>query len=372
MFGARSTGKTTLISKLFPSAQTLTIDLLDPETEDRLSRSPSLLRTILDQQPSFIRFIFIDEVQRQPRLLTLVHQYLQKHRERFHFLLSGSCARKLKHGGADLLAGRAFVYHLFPLTAGELDNDFTLEQYLNWGGLPEVYRFNDAGDRKKYLRTYALSYLKEEVWNEHLVKNLDPFRGFLSIAAQSSGNMLNFSSIARETGVSTRTVQQYFDILCESHLGFFLEPWHASIRKRFVQAPKFYFFDPGVKRALENTLDSPLTRSTYVWGRAFEGFIISQFFYLNHYLEKEYGLFYLRTKDGAEVDLVVVKPGNRLVLLEIKSAARSEIISTRNLAAFSRDLDAERTLVLSDDPLGRREDNIEFLHWSEGLSEVFS
>lgn len=370
VFGARSTGKSTLINGSFPAEQLYTIDLLDPETEDRFSRSPSLLTTILDRLPAGIRYIFIDEVQKQPRLLSLVHQYLEKDRDRFIFILTGSSARKLKHGGADLLAGRAFVYHLYPLTFQELGDDFDLGHYLDWGGLPEVYRYNDIGDKKRLLRAYSLTYLKEEVWNEQLVRNLDPFRGFLTIAAQSSGDILNFTNIARQARVSTKTVQQYYDILCETHLGMYLEAWNSSARKRFINAPKFYLIDPGIKKALDNTLEIPLAEGTYAWGRAFEQFIITQCCFLNHYLQKDYRFFYIKTKDGAEVDLVIEKPGKRLILVEIKSAVRSETVSVRNLLSFSQDLKAERAIVLTGDPLARKDGDIEYLPWAEGLRDI--
>jgi predicted AAA+ superfamily ATPase len=371
LFGARSTGKTTIVKSFFPEEQSYIIDLLEPETEDRHARNPGLLAETINQCPEKIKFIIIDEVQKVPRLLSVIHQVLQNKRDRFHFILTGSSARKLKRGGADLLAGRAFVYYLFPLARHELGNDFNLSDYLNWGGLPEVFRYTDKEDKANLLRSYALTYLKEEVQLEQLVRNLDPFRGFLTIAAQSNGEILNYSKIAREASVATKTIQQYYDILCETQLGFYLEAWHNSARKRFISAPKFYLIDPGVKRALENTLQVPVVPNTYAWGKSFEHFIITQCWFLNHYLQKDFRFYYLKTKDGAEVDLIIEKPGRELILVEIKSKERSEIINTKNLNSFYVDLNAERALILSQDKIARKKENIEYLHWDEGLNSIF-
>ena len=371
LFGARGTGKTTLLQSLFSNASTAWYDLLDIDLEDRLSKDPNVFIQQLNALPDGITHVVIDEIQKLPKLLDLIHRFLQRNRDRYAFVLTGSSARKLKHGGANLLAGRAFVSNLFPLTYRELAEDFELQHYLSFGGLPQVYAFADTADKNRYLRAYALTYIKEEVWAEHLIKNLDPFRNFLAIAAQTNGEIVNYAKIASAVGVTTKTAQVYFDILKETHVGITLDAYHTSARKRTIQAPKFYLFDTGVKRALDNTLQVPLVEQTFAYGRAFEHFIILQSHCLNEYLQRDFQLYYLKTKAGAEIDLVVVRPDRTLLLIEIKSNTRSEQIDIRNLRALRDDIPHAQALCLSRDPIRRVEHAVEFYHWKAGLEFVF-
>jgi predicted AAA+ superfamily ATPase len=292
LFGARSTGKTTLLQKLFTKENFYWFDLLDIELEDRLAKKSNLLLDIINSLDKKIKYIIIDEIQKLPKLLDLIHQFLQKHPKRFIFILTGSSARKLKSGGANLLAGRAFVYNLYPLTFIELNEKFDLNEYLKFGGLPQVFTFKTNMDKNRFLKTYTLTYLKEEIWAEHIIKKLEPFRNFLEIAAQLNGDIINYTKIARQINVDTKTVQNYFEILQETLLGITLNAYHTSIRKQIIQAPKFYFIDPGIKRALDNTLQIDLMENTYAFGKAFEHFIIIQLYFLNQYYERDYKFYY--------------------------------------------------------------------------------
>lgn len=230
------------------------LDLLDIELEDRLAKKPRIFTDIINSLDSKIKYIIIDEVQKLPRLLDLVHKYIQENPQRFSFILTGSSARKLKKGGADLLAGRAFVYNLFPLTYKELKLTFKLNDYLKTGRLPGHFIFDKIEEKNYFLKAYALTYLKEEVRSEHLIKKLDPFRNFLELSAQANGEIVNYYKIARQAGVTSKTIEVYYDILQETLLGILLESYHNSIRKRIIKSPKFYLIDPGIKRALDNTL----------------------------------------------------------------------------------------------------------------------
>lgn len=271
-----------------------------------------------------------------------------------------------------MLAGRAFVSNLFPLTFLELKNDFSLLEYLKYGGLPQVYYFKNCKDKIEYLKAYSLTYLKEEVWAEHLIKNLDPFRNFLEVAAQLNGEIVNFTKIASVIGTTTKTVQVYYDILKETYVGIILDAYHTSIRKRLLQSPKFYFIDTGIKRALDNTLTIDYKEHTYAFGKAFEHFIITQIYAINNYFKKDYKLFYLKTKDGVEVDLIIEKPTKEILLIEIKSTDKSETINTTNLRHFKKDLKAAKAIVLSNDPLKRIFMGINFYKWDEGINKIFS
>ena len=204
--------------------------------------------------PRNTEWVIIDEVQKIPELLDVVHRLIED--KKIKFGLTGSSARKLKHGGANLLAGRAFVYNLFPFTSFELGDSFSLEDALMWGTLPQIYALQDANDRIQYLKSYANTYIQEEVWEAHLIKDLVPYRRFLQVAAQTNGTGINYSNISEDARVDPKTVQRYFQILEETLLGFFLEPFHRSLRKRQRANPKFYFFDIGVQRALSSNREA--------------------------------------------------------------------------------------------------------------------
>lgn len=190
------------------------------------------------------------------------------------------------------------------------------------------------------------------------------------MAAQCNGDIINYSKIARQSGVSIKTVQVYFDILKETHIGIILDAYHSSVRKRLINAPKFYFLDPGIKRALDNTLTMDIPKHTYVYGKVFEHFIITQFFFLNHYLQRDYRFFYLKTKDGAEIDLILEKPNKEKILIEIKSSDKSEEVNTNNLKRFQNDILNSKAYCITRDNYRRKKDNIEFLPWHEALDVI--
>lgn len=370
IFGARGTGKSTLIQSSLDTPSTWSIDLLDPESEDLFSRQPKQLETLWSAKNPKPSVIFIDEVQRVPKLLNLVHRMIE--RDKLRFILTGSSARKLKRGAANLLAGRAFVYKLFPFTAHELGSRFNLQEALSWGTLPKLFSLVSDEDRATYLRSYALTYLKEEVQAEQLVRRLDPFRYFLEIAAQSNGKILNYNRIGRDVDVDNKTVQSYFQILEDTWLGFLLPAYHRSVRKSQRAHPKFYFFDPGVKRALERTLQGPLQLRTSTYGEAFEHWVILEFFRMNEYLNADYRLSYLETREGVEIDLILHRPNSATVLVEIKSTDRIDEIEVNRLRRAAESFRGARVFYLSNDPNPHLIDSVHCLPWQQGLREVFS
>lgn len=368
LFGARGTGKTFLLKEDFKSPQALYIDLLTPEQNETYSLRPQALVEQLAALESETEWIVIDEIQKIPKLLDVVHQQIES--SRFKFALSGSSARKLKRGGANLLAGRAFVNHLYPLTARELGGQFSLDAALAWGTLPRLFAFESDADKRDFLRTYAHTYLKEEITAEQVVRRLDPFRRFLVVAAQMSGQIINYSKIAREVGASTPTVQTYFQILDDTLVGFLLEPFHESIRKRQLGNPKFYFFDSGVQRALNNTLTVELKPQTYAFGAAFEHFVINEINRLQSYAKKDYRFSYLRTKDGVEIDLIIERPGLKRALVEIKSTARVAEDDVRALQQLGNDVPNSEAFCLSLDPTPKKIGAVACFPWLAGLEEL--
>ena len=368
LFGARGTGKTTWIRDAFDPDASLYVDLLDPEVEDRYRRSPGRLESQVRALPPSVEWILIDEVQRAPRLLDVTHRLIESTGKRF--VLTGSSGRKLKRGASNLLAGRAFVYSLYPLTVAELQDAFDLDDALRWGTLPKIYSLESAEEKRAYLRAYALTYLREEIVAEQIIRRLDPFREFLEVAAQSNGTIVNYANIARDVGADPKTVISYFSILEDTLVGSLLPAYHRSIRKQQSANPKFYYFDTGVKRSLERTLDVPLQPGTYEYGKAFEHFVITQILHLSRYRYPDWRLFYLRTGAGVEIDVVIERPGMPAALIEIKSSDRIDERDIRGLARFIGDFTSPLALCISRDPTRMRTDGVLCLHWREALEEL--
>ena len=367
ILGPRGAGKSTLIKQKF-SQNCLYIDLLDPQTEDRYRLNPASLKQELVGQPRLKRVI-IDEVQKIPRILDVVHQLIEE--KNIQFILSGSSARKLKRGGANLLAGRAFVFHLYPFASLELGSQFNLNEALCWGLLPRQFHLKSNSDKEEYLKAYALTYLKEEIQLEQIVRKLSPFRKFLEMAAQMNTKVINYSKIARDIGVDTTTVQNYYSILEETLVGFYLRPYHTSIRKSQRLSPKFYLFDTGVCRALKGTLHIPLQPQTYDFGEAFEHFIILEIIKLAEYNRKNWKYFYLLTKDGAEIDLIIDRPGESTLCIEIKSSDRITESDVRNLIYLGADVPKSDLYCFSRDPVRKQIQNVLCLEWQKGISKIF-
>lgn len=370
LFGSRGVGKSTLIKSSFEKNDLTVFDLLNPQLEAELTLHPNHLVEMLEQvQKSHPqkKWVFIDEVQKIPALLDVVHSLIEK--KHFLFALSGSSARKLKRGHANLLAGRAYVFHLFPFTYQELGAEFKLDDSLRWGSLPKVFNTSDI-DRIRYLRSYANTYLKEEIVAEQLVRNLAPFRAFLEVAAQSSGKIINYTNIARDVGAEVPTVQSYFDILEETYVGFRLPPFHESLRKRQRQNPKFYFFDNGVLRTLCRRVDLPISPSTFEYGDLFESFLIQEVTRLIHYQEKDWALSYLRTKDNFEVDLILDRPGMPRAFVEIKSTHSVKNESVTGLSRLRQEYPQHDFFVLSQDKTEFIRDGISFLPWKKGITQL--
>lgn len=360
IFGARGTGKSTLLEAYLPSSA-LRIDLLDDETFDRYLSQPKLLEDLAKSKK--YEWIAVDEIQRLPKLLNSVHRMIEKEKQKF--ALTGSSSRKLKRGGANLLAGRAFVHTLFPFTVEELGDRVPLQELLHWGTLPKTIELSSIEEKRAYLRSYCLTYVKEEINAEQIVRKLEPFREFLTVAAQSSGKIINYSSIARDVGAQVPTVQTYFQILEETYIGFILPHFHRSVRKSQISSPKFYFFDNGVKKALEASLDSAPVEGTFAFGDLFESFVIQEIHRLNHYFEKDFRLSYFRTKNDAEIDLILTARGKD-ILIEIKSANRVDEIEVNKLARLREGFKSgTKTYFLSRDPQDQLITGVECLEWKK-------
>lgn len=371
LFGARGTGKSTFLRKFFPRQAMAIFDLLDLDLQDELSIEPGRFkRLVLNAQEQKKTVIIVDEIQKIPRLLDSVHQLIESHK--LQFVLTGSSARRLKQKGTNLLAGRALVYEMFPLTAHELGDKFDLDLALNRGTLPASYLAESDEASMEYLRAYALTYLEKEIQQEQWVRKLDPFRRFLPICAQMNGQIINKANIARDVGVDDMTIAKYFEILEDTLMGITLPSFDRSVRQQQRIAPKFFLFDTGIKRALERSLKSQLIPSTGPYGTAFENWLFLEIYRMSRYARNDWQFSYLRTKDDAEIDLIVERPGDNLLLLELKSKTKVHASDAKHLESLGADIDAKaERVILSQDPLAQKFGKTKALHWRDALKAWF-
>ncbi|MFO1257760.1 MAG: ATP-binding protein [Gammaproteobacteria bacterium] len=369
LFGPRGVGKTTILRHLIFFENALYINLLRAKEERQFTRDPDSLEAIVAALPETTTHIIIDEIQKIPKLLDVVHHLIESTDKKF--ILTGSNARKLKHGGANLLAGRAFVYDLHPFTYLEIRDHIELNHFLSWGMLPKIFEYDTDEKKQRFLEAYANTYLKEEIWVEQFIRDLEPFRHFLEVAAQANGKIINFSNIARDVGVGVHLVQKYFSILEDTLLGFFLNSFQHSFRKRLSKTPKFYFFDTGVARTLSGHISLPLRDGNSSYGELFEHFVIVQCKNLSSYYHRDYKFSYLSTKDGAEIDLVVERPGKAILFIEVKSSndVKSQHLTT--LKQLAKDFGDCEAVCFSRDNFAKRLDGVTIFPWQEGIKRYF-
>jgi len=368
LFGARGTGKTHLLKERYTNESNWYIDLLNPELARKYLLQPAVFVQELAARKPVPDWVIIDEVQKVPALLDLIHQQIESGKQKF--ILSGSSARKLKRGAANLLAGRAFVYNLYPLTAKEIGRGFNLEEALHWGTLPKLLDLPDLLDKKEYLRAYSNTYLREEILQEQIIRKLEPFQRFLPVAAQMAGKVINYSKIALDTGTSVPTIQSYFQILEDTLLGFTLPQFHESVRKRQRANPKFYFFDGGIQRALLDELNTSVNPRTSQYGYAFEQFIINEINRLQSYYRKDYRLSYLLSGAGVEIDLILERPGIKRAAIEIKSTANISKSDIRGLLSLGKDIPNCELFCFSMDTTPKIIEGVHCLPWQAGLAEL--
>lgn len=369
MFGPRGVGKSSLLKQMFSSETSIYLDLLKPQLKFEYLKNPERLEKLIQSLPAQIEWVIIDEIQKAPALLDIVHSSIES--SPIKFALTWSSSRKLKRNSANLLGGRAFVINLHPFLYSELGKNFNLIEALNWGTLPKIFSLTSVQEKKSYLKSYVSTFVKEEIQEEQIVRKIEPFINFLEVSAQSDTKIINYSNIARDVGVETKTVQSYFQILEDTHIGFKLNPYHESLRKRQNQNPKFYFFDIGVSRALSRTINLPVAPSTFEYGNRFEQFFILQCLALNDYFDKDYKFSYLRTKDNFEIDLVVERPGEKTMCIEIKSSEKMNATDFTNFIKFSKESDRFDYRVASCDTLAFENEKVLFKYWSQVIEELF-
>jgi len=353
LLGPRATGKSYLIRQQLPNVPV--IDLLNNRFFLQLSAAPWELEQFIEGQS----VVVIDEVQRIPDLLNEVHRLIET--KQIRFLLTGSSARKLRHKGINLLAGRAWEARLFPFTSSEIPN-FSLSRYLQYGGLPPVYLSDDPEEE---LYAYTETYLNMEIQAEALVRKIPAFTRFLRTAALTSGQLLNFSSVANDAGVPVSTVREYYQILEDTLIGFLLPAWSKSIKRKAIHAAKFYFFDVGIKNVLGNI--KSLDPGSDQYGYAFEHFIAQELRAYLSYRRIREPLSYWQAKNGQEVDFIIGDD----IAIEVKTAARLSTKHLKGLRALEEEKICKKYYLISCDPAPQKTGNIEALHWQDFLQRLW-
>lgn len=352
LWGPRQTGKSTLLRTTY--GDTRWVDLLKADVFRRYVTRPESLREELEAEPPGPRQqIVIDEIQRVPALLDEVHWMIEN--RGLQFALCGSSARKVRRGAANLLGGRATRYELHGLTASELGRDFDLNRLLEHGYLPRIY---ESSRPQRLLESYVADYLKEEIAAEGVVRNLPVFSDFLDVAALGDGEIVNFSNIARECGVSSHTTKSHFQILEDTLLGRWLPAYRKRPKRRVIGSPKFYFVDVGVVNRLAKR--GALLPGSELYGKAFENWVFHELSAFVSYRDFEGGLSYWRLASGIEVDFVL---GDMQLAIEAKSSERITRDHLKGLRSLAEDHPrVGRRIVVSREPRARKtDDGIEIL-----------
>lgn len=366
LWGARKTGKSTFLRETFPNAPYY--DLLQSDLHFRLMTSPHTFREeilALDKKTTG-SIIIVDEVQKIPALLDEIHWLIEN--SPFQFILCGSSARKLKRQGANLLGGRAWKYHFFPLVFPEI-TDFDLLKIFNQGTLPSHYH---SPSIKKALTAYIEDYLAMEIQAEGLVRNLPAFARFIESLRFCHGEMIKYSNIASECGVDGKTVKEYFNILVDTLLGYFIYPYHKRVSREIISdTPKFYLFDVGVANRIKRQTIVDLKGKEA--GRSLEHYVLLEIMAYKYLHDKDFDISYWRTKSGLEVDFVL---GEGAVTIEVKIMDHIEKADLKGLQAFMQEHHSTQNYLVSLVPRARKVENehgtIEILPLTTFLARLWS
>lgn len=363
LWGPRKTGKSFYLRNRFPNSTSF--DFLKSDLFFEMAKTPALLRQqllALEASGKLVEPIILDEIQKVPSLLDEVHWMIEN--KGWRFILCGSSPRKLRRGHANLLGGRAWRFEMRPLTMPEIP-DFDLLTALNRGLIPSHY--SDPRFRRS-LKSYLNDYIKEEIMEEGLVRNLAGFARFLEAIAYSHGQMVNFLAVSRDCGVDAKTVKAYYQILVDTLLGVFIAPFtEKGGRETITSTPKFYLFDVGVAGHLLKR-DIPEERGE-LFGRAFEHFILMELLAYRSYREKEFTIAYWRTKTGLEVDFIL---DNGRIAIEVKGGRRVDNAEMKPLKVFVEERRPARAILVTNEAASRRVGALELTPWRGFLNDLWA
>ena len=362
LWGPRKTGKTTFLSSRFKDS--IRYDLLQTDLFLEFSTRPHLLREQLlakdDQSLSLP--IIIDEVQKVPQIMDEIHWMIES--KGFRFILCGSSARKLKRGGANLLGGRAWRFEMRPLVTPEIGT-WNLLTVLNRGLVPSHYTDEQYA---RSLRAYTQDYLKEEIFSEGIVRNIPSFSRFLDAVGFSHGELINYSGIARDCGIDSKTVKEYFQILSDTLMGTMIEPFkRRQTRQVISKAPKFYLFDVGIAGALTRRHIPEEKGESF--GKAFEHFVLMEIMAYNAYQELGFDLNFWRTKTGLEVDFIL---GKGEIAVEVKGSSHVDKRDLTPLSAFNEEFKPRMSIIVCNERAARVSDGIHIMPYRDFFGQLWS
>lgn len=358
LFGARQTGKSTLLKERFPKA--IYIDLLKSDVRNRFKQHPEEFRESLLRYPPKT-LVIVDEIQKVPDLLDEVHWLMVE--KGLWFILSGSSARKIKKSGANNLGGRAIPETLFPLVSAEIP-DFDIERAVQNGMIPRHYMVANARNR---MRAYIDLYVKEEIIEEALVQNVDEFIRFMEVAAIMDGEILNYENVASDCGVSANTVKAYYKILVDTLLGFEVPAYRKVIKRKLYKSPRFYYFDIGIANHL--TKRYQLAPKTPEYGHAFEHLIIQEIVAYLAYTNSDEELTYWHTYENIEVDAII---GDARVAIEIKSTDHVDHGDKKGIMEFAKEHPNAKQILVSRDRISRRSGNVDLYYVTDFFKALWA
>ena len=358
LFGARQTGKSTLLKERFPKA--IYIDLLKSDVRNRFKQHPEEFRESLLRYPPET-LVIVDEIQKVPDLLDEVHWLMVE--KGLWFILSGSSARKIKKSGANNLGGRAIPETLFPLVSAEIP-DFDIERAVQNGMIPRHYMVANARNR---MRAYIDLYVKEEIIEEALVQNVDEFIRFMEVAAIMDGEILNYENVASDCGVSANTVKAYYKILVDTLLGFEVPAYRKVIKRKLYKSPRFYYFDIGIANHL--TKRYQLAPKTPEYGHAFEHLIIQEIVAYLAYTNSDEELSYWHTYENIEVDAII---GDARVAIEIKYTDHVDHGDKKGIMEFAKEHPNAKQILVSRDRISRRSGNVDLYYVTDFFKALWA
>jgi predicted AAA+ superfamily ATPase len=341
LLGPRQTGKSTLVRQAFPEAAVY--DLLEADTFRELTARPEYIRQTLSPQQ---RFLIVDEIQKLPALLDEIQLLIERNKQ-LRVILTGSSARKLKRGAANLLGGRAWVCRLHPLVSAELDKPRLMDR-LNRGSLPAVI---DSPHHSEDLKAYVGTYLREEIRAEGLTRSIENFSRFLEVAGITSGEQINFSAVADDAGFPPRTVREHYQILEDTLVGYQLPAYQRTSKRKPVATAKFYFFDVGVANVLKR--NAVIEEGSDAYGRALEHLIFLELRAYLDYRRLDDELTYWRSRSQFEVDFVV----GHTIGIEVKSKSHVSPRDYKGLHALAEEVELKRRIVICGEKMNRRTDD---------------
>lgn len=358
LLGPRQTGKSTLIKGLNPD---LEINLADEEVFVQYLTDPGMLRRVIGKK----KRVFIDEVQRLTSLLNTIQTIIDSNNN-IKFLLTGSSARKLRRGKANLLPGRLMSYELGPLSYTELNKQFNLQKAFSRGLLPGIY-FNEDADWEKQLRTYAITYLKEEIQAESLTRNLEGFSRFFEVVLSQNGNFIDFTKFASLAAIERMSAKRYFDILVDTLILYPIESFSKSKIRRLIQHPRFYFFDIGVYNGVLGNFTASLDRIGILFENLFLQIMLSEL----KSRDQDHRVTVYRTEKGAEVDFILERK-SEVYAIEVKATKKINSGDLNGLRSFNDFYKKKhRSIVVYLGELSQSFDGIEVLSLESAINELF-